>query len=390
MKVAIVLVVLLFASQASACLWDYDTLYEEEQGVEDIRDVIVGNFARNPPRYYEMRLARVSKLLETNPDNLDLYDDASVSCDRLHRVDEAIGWQEKKLAAMARLKYDPKEHAQPNHRYRHLANIGTHYAHRWLMNEKKWDDLSDLTKARDFVSKAIKEYPDAHFGREKYQLLAIECIIRQSADKPTSRYRMLEMIDLKMGDEKSIEAAEGIAGLIRLGAGWNSPDLFKCLGCAFKKAGRPQLAKLAELRVQELIEGGSIPILPLIGPNHDYTEVDWDSSCGIYMREYEDAEVAFPRYREIVKEWHTERTEFVNSQFAAGLHPDTNDDFWSGFIRSPKRAELPAADEITGNTWGVNPQTVWFAVLFGLLGVLFVVGLFFVKKRPSKPNPSPS
>ena len=65
----------------------------------------------------------------------------------------------------------------PNHHYRTLANLGTFYAQRWiknrLVNPEAPVDFADLQKAESLIAQAIKENPDAHFGREKYQLLAI-------------------------------------------------------------------------------------------------------------------------------------------------------------------------------------------------------------------------
>jgi hypothetical protein len=80
-----VAVLLLSVIPAVACLWDRDTLKEEAAGKLDTVKAITGWFDRYPPRYYEMRLQRVTKELAEKPDALELYDDAGVACDRLGR-----------------------------------------------------------------------------------------------------------------------------------------------------------------------------------------------------------------------------------------------------------------------------------------------------------------
>ncbi|MEE9311825.1 MAG: hypothetical protein V3V10_05360 [Planctomycetota bacterium] len=389
MKSIFALIILLFASHASACAWDHDTLYEEEKGVENIRDLIIGNFIRNPPRYYEMRLERVSKILETDINNLDLYDDASVACDRLHQFDEAIVWQKKKLAALERLSYDGAKHKQPNHRYRHLANLGTHYVHRWLFSEDRWADRTDAETARDLIKAAIVENPNAHFGREIYQLRAIESILAQTDLEPTDELRYLNNI----ADEDKQASIDGIAGMIRLGAGWNSVDFFAALAEAFGRTHRQQLAALCIERVKELLRTGFLPLLPtnfdrLLVPDKDLRDlVDLDSRAT-----NGDSEKAFPVYRSQVESWYLARVKYMDKQFDTGKHPDTHPDFWAGFTLNRDRAELTSADEITGNSYGVDPlATTLYIVLGGL--ALFVFLIFFVpgfliyRHYKNKPTP---
>lgn len=166
---------ILMTAPLHACLWDYDTLAQESAGLPDVKAAIVGGFPRNPPLYYEMRLERVTKLIADNPDDLDAYDAAGVACDRLGRHDEAIEWMGRKQEAMQRMGYEPG--AQPNHRYRYLANLGTFHAHRWFKNGADRSDMADMERGRELIALAIEENPNAHFGREKYQLMVMEWVI---------------------------------------------------------------------------------------------------------------------------------------------------------------------------------------------------------------------
>ena len=134
-------------------------------------EVITGRFERNPPLFYEMRLARVSNKIKAQPTKLELYDDAGVACDRLHKGDEAIAWMKQKRAHLKPFPQD-KEHW-----YRYHANLGTFQAHRWLRSGADRKKIGEMKAARDNIKRAIQINPDAHFGREKYQLMAMEWII---------------------------------------------------------------------------------------------------------------------------------------------------------------------------------------------------------------------
>jgi len=64
-----------------------------------------------------------------------------------------------------------------DHEHRHLANLGTFHAHRWLRAGADRKDTADLRRARALLERAIALNPDAHFGREKYQLKAVKWLL---------------------------------------------------------------------------------------------------------------------------------------------------------------------------------------------------------------------
>ncbi len=88
---------------SSACLndRDSDTLANQGKQLPDVVRVISGRFERNPPLYYQMRIARVAKELKLHSELLALYDDIAVANDRLGRDDEAIAWMTRKKARLA-------------------------------------------------------------------------------------------------------------------------------------------------------------------------------------------------------------------------------------------------------------------------------------------------
>ena len=367
-------VTLVLASVASACLWDTDTLRAEAQGLPEIADIIVGRFERPPPAYFEARLERATKAIEADPDDLDAYDDAAVSLDRLARQDEALVVLDRKQAALDRLGTDHPRHAE--HTYRTIANRGTVLAHRWFRNGADREDMDDLRAGRDLIAAAIELNPDAHFGRERYQLLFMEWLLDPAPEfdslasmmeisnplrrvlppdrtQPWLRNHALE--NAGYGD-----AAEGLAGLISLGAAWESFDVFYCLSVALVDSGHGTLASLAIERCRELRADGRGSIHPVA-----YSEDEFEAECYDLAldrvqgytppRVIESIEDYYPQARASADEWLAHRNAFIESQIATGKHPDTHDDFWAGYV------ELPAP-EMPGGFWA--SRRVGFAMLF--------------------------
>lgn len=143
------------------CIWDSDTLDTELRGLPDALDLIVGRWHRHSDAYYHQRITRLA-----GKDELTLaeLDDLAVAHERLAQRDKAIAVMARKAEA---LKATPDK----EHQYRYHANLGTFYAH-----AGKFDEA--LTELRA----AIKINPEAHFGREVFQIELIEYIAAASKD----------------------------------------------------------------------------------------------------------------------------------------------------------------------------------------------------------------
>src|SRR5262249_22783914 len=242
-----------------ACGWDSDTLATEAKGLPGVPQIIVGRFERNPPYYYEMRLTRAAAAVEANPDDWEACDDACMACDRLGRGDEAVEWAEKKRERLDRADaHDPKV---KEHRYRYHANAGTVRAHRWIRNGGDRKLIGEMEKARDDIKKAIELKPDAHFGREKYQLMAMEWIgnpPKYPSEKEGGAFPdflgLREWSEMPRSDAP--DSVKGLSGLIALGNAWESVDIYFALSRALNAQGKSGLAYMALLRCEELIDQG--------------------------------------------------------------------------------------------------------------------------------------
>lgn len=398
------------ANPLLACLWDSDTLAQESAGMPDVKVVIVGGFARNPDLYYEMRLERVTKLLAADPDDLDAYDDAAVSCDRLGRSDEAIGWMEKKLAAMERTAYAETE--QPNHRYRYLANLGTFYAHRWFRNGADREQFGDLEEARDLIAQAIEENPNAHFGREKYQLRFIEWVlskpgyygsdenyIAEAAGQPTGWIpnflaigrdgeTLPQTSDNTLLKEMGLEdAIDGICGLITLGAAWESVDAFYTLALLLQIDGRSSFGYFAMLRVSELLEHDQRFLAGGVSVTSESARKPMFRKQHFPIQQEADTVNEFETLREEAESWQSNRTEYMLVRLAAGQHPDTHDDFWDEFEGDHEHMDVPSgAIYEAGGTVNAVLQSDWFWILCIFLGgaTLMTAYYLYAKRRDRK------
>jgi hypothetical protein len=331
----------------AACLWDHDTLRAEARGLPGLAEVITGRFERNPPLYYEMRLERAARDIEGNPHAWEAYDNAGVACDRLGRHDDAIEWMSRKRAAM-------DVHAGgenlKDHEYRYLANLGTFYAHRWFARGADRTDLADMDRAEAYIAQAIQLNPDAHFGRERYQLMAMRWILNPPAAALDDDGSMEELPSLFLahdgfralreteGERPSgdlaraglHDAVEGLAGLIALGNAWESVDVFHALALALNDQGDSAMSYLAQLRCRELIAAGRTSLHPASAAGDALLAA---MQVPGYLTTEEGAiESYFADARAAADEWHEHRTEFMMAKLAAGAHPDTDPAFWSGFV----------------------------------------------------------
>lgn len=339
----LLLALLLSQVPARACLNDRDTLAEEIKGLPDVVQVITGRFERNPPLYYQMRLARVAAELKVNPGLLPDYDDAGVACDRLGRDDEAIGWMDKKRAQL--VQSDAADPTVKEQWYRYNANVGTFWVHRWIRAGADRKRIGEVRKARGYIAEAIKIKPDAHFGREKYQLRVMDWIVLgQPFSGPTEvieKRRGLISADhdttpeedpdaflaAHLGEEK--DETKALCGLITLGNAWESVDVFQALGDSIPYEGGSKLYPLVKLRCDELIASGHRSLIP--GSPAGSALKDVITVGETYQPPTDEDRRIYRRLRAEADDWQKKRTDYMMARLTAGRHPDTDSAFWNEY-----------------------------------------------------------
>jgi len=140
------------------CGWDWDTIQMEKQEFPTVHELITGKFLRHSPELYYWRIKNRTALLKKYPDSLHYYDDLAMAYDKTGDSKKAIETMLKK----EELKKD---------QYETWANLGLFYMHN-----------GEMQKGVDAVKKALKINPNAHFGRERYQLYLGEYILSRSKD----------------------------------------------------------------------------------------------------------------------------------------------------------------------------------------------------------------
>ena len=310
------LILLVVAAPAIACLNDEDTLASEARARPEALQAITGRFARNPPLYYQMRIARESAQIDANPSLLDKYDDVAVAYDRLGDDDAAIAWIEKKHAHLP--PYDAHNSVVKEKWYRYYANVGTFWVHRWARHGADRNKLDEVKTARIYIAHAIAIKPNAHFGREKYQLKVMDWIIQPNGQS---------LADALQG-YPSDEAYTALSGLIELGGAWQSLDIYCALAQVLlsNEEDTHALGLLALLRVAEIERAGGRSLHP-----ETFQEEEAEPFFEGGENEPEYFRHQYYRLRTEADDWEAKRTAYMMARLTKGDHPDTDPAFWANY-----------------------------------------------------------
>jgi len=332
-RTSVLAVAFAVAAMCPACLNDRDTLADEANKNRQVLATLVGAFERNPPLYYQMRIDRIKKDLAKDPKLIDEYDDIAVAYDRIGNDDEAIKWIEAKKKELEPLNMSDEK--SKDEWYRYYANCGTFCVHRWARNGSDPKDIVQVEHGRDLIDHALKINPNAHFGREKYQRVVMSWLIdtrSNTAEDWRKNESLAEYIESWVSSQgKDIEsqreeAIVGLAGLIRLGGAWESPDVYWAIGSLYFYPHQA-MGHLCDLRAEEIIRSNKDSIDMSPSDMHPYyaSGPDFDSH---ELSEYK-------RLRKLADQWHDEREEFMMAKLKKGDHPDTDPHFWDGVPTLP-------------------------------------------------------
>lgn len=388
--IAAVACVVLAAGSARACLWDRDTLADEERGLPEMSSIILGRYERHTPEFLErrIRLARTALAHASPSEAKALLDDIGVAQDRLNRQPEAIATMQEKIR---RFGVD----------YTTAANLGTFYAH-----------AGQLAPAESWIRRALKINPEAHFGREWVQLHAIR-YFRSTKQRPLPKVRpttgtesrrlrfrfwgepFLEqseplLLGMSGGAPSQLSsmlreaklpanALEGVAGIVRMGDR-ESPELYAALAQLLRVRGDNSLAALAYWRA---LEAGA--------EKHPLAD-EWDEA-GAYARQsihLDAGQIPMSRRtyewgRDYARQWVAAYQERERELIRTGQDPEATLHY-AEFYRKWGRPQdpLPVPAPLSQNGW-----TLWIPLLS--LGAGLGTGLVYwlwrrrplVRTRPS-------
>jgi hypothetical protein len=353
----IAIVVVAVPMLASACYNDRDTLGYELNNKPDLQRALTGHFDRFPPLYFQMRIDRLRSKPHLTPEE---YDDLSVAYGRLGKNDEAL----QALTEKAKI-----HGLTTDQQYRLFANRGTIRAHKWIHDGGSANTISLLLSARDDIAKAIKINPKAHFGREGAQLETIKWLIDLKTGNHGKPIESLgERIFYRL---TNADPTLSLSGLIMLGGAWESPDIALAISLLQYMKHRPESARLALLRYQELIHLGKKPI------DKDVADDAEDLVQHFLGQEYPDptnsTSARFATLRAEADTWLANKTSYTLDQLRQGKHPDTNPDFWANYHEAPMTKLPTKKNNLTGNQ-------IFDYVVAGSL-IIFVPSMYLLWSR---------
>lgn len=348
------------------CLWDSDTLDTELRGLPDAFDLVVGKWHRHSDGYYRERVARLGSAQDIS---LAECDDLAVAYEHLGERDAAVGVMERKARMLANA-------PDAEHQYRYHANLGTFYAH-----AGRYDDAVAELRA------AVALNPDAHFGRELFQIELVEYAAAAKADPQLWRrfsflrhagYRLQAHIGvdgLRFAPDASRdwgadwrgerqldwdEAYKAVAGMLRFG-GLEGPELYRSLAELFLAK---QHLNLAWWALERAVERGH-PAAVLLRAGQAGIERHWEEARRIQRSGPQAPTPAGVRAaRARADAWVAAFQEAEAAAIARGA--DVHSD-------AALRGLLRAADEAVPDSSGEAPAGSW--LLWGVAaGLLVAVG----------------
>jgi tetratricopeptide (TPR) repeat protein len=178
---------------ARACIWDSDTLADELRGIPEAEALLVTDrWFRHGPAYYRARVASMPARIARDRFDFAAYDDLAVAHERL-------GEREKALEVLAAKERVLVEKPDAEHRYRLHANRGTVLSH-----------AGRLEEALPEIERAVALHPDAHFGRERFQVDALRYFLAAKKDPDLfRRATILSHGGVDVTDEKGDSVGTG-------------------------------------------------------------------------------------------------------------------------------------------------------------------------------------
>jgi hypothetical protein len=149
-----------------------------------VNDVLTERFAKHGPAYYTERNRQVRAELEEikahqkpgeklSEKYFGLLDDLGVGLEAIGEPDQAVQTLRDKLAEQQAHGYKSRE------LYTTYANLGTFLVHRNMAKARAGDPAakSQMREGLEFIHKSIEVNPDAHFGRQIWQEVAVEFMV---------------------------------------------------------------------------------------------------------------------------------------------------------------------------------------------------------------------
>ena len=365
-----------------ACLWDTETLREERARSPSTLETIIGKFPRHTLAYYEWRLKDRLATIERDGASDQLLDDVAVSYEKLGRYDDAI------QVATEQLQRNPQ-------RYESLANLGTFLIHSGRYRE-----------GLQHIEQAIEVNPDAHFGRERYQIILVKYVLERSDDDalalPMAQERfegrdgpfhwpfyqflwrhLQEHPDDQVSAEQIEEAKRGILGMMRFSR-HDSPILLEALGELLESQDARQLAYRAYMSASFNVEDkqAKAGYAKLASHALEYSRYSWKERNGVDVSEQEIAD-DFQEELTDAETWYAQLADDERRWIGSGANVDVA--FDEKYRSTPAVAITtdPETERYSASNYAYSHAPVYQAVFVCMVLVALIVGalLWLVNRR---------
>ncbi len=246
--------------------------------------------------------------------------------------------------------------------------MGTSMVHQWVHRGAKRSEIGEVKAARVLIARAVQIKPNAHLGREKYQLMVMDWVIDPNEPRPSwyssGPVPLHERLDLRY--EHTADVARGLSGLVMLGGAWESPDTFEALSQVFRHHNQSHLEDLASLRTSDLIRNG-----------HSFLIPDTNSIFLANQRiQNEEDRGIYTSLRKEADDWQAKRLAYMMPLLKAGRHPDTDPHFWDKWHDpGPPRQPFSFADVLAVISDHFGGQDALGGIFF-LLGTSIAIALY--------------
>ena len=166
---------------------------------------------------------------------------------------------------------------------------------------------------------------------------------------------------------------EGVVGMIVMGGGWESPEMYALLAHLLDSNLDGVLADLALKRSAELVESGRRLLF-----SSEMRENLFDAFPMIEDQRKGEMKRYFEAVRENGNSYKENRDEFMLAKLQRGEHPDTRDDFWDGY-----EAVAKVDFEMVSKTAVSESSPAW-KIALGIVIPAGFFGLWYWTRRNSR------
>ena len=372
-----------FGAVSGRVFMDRDRLLMQRLKFPAALELITGKIPRHTKECYRWRNRDRLAKLERKPRRIEWLDDLAVAYDKIGQPAKAIETMHKKEAIKPGL-------------YETYANLGTFHIH-----------AGNLAESVIHIKKAIAINPDAHFGREVYQLYLVEYLLDKQAKKwPPKDYpdyshfqawgfaaylcgrmhpnkpQQNDRMDYRLSQNETAAAVKGVLGMMRF-ARHDSPLLLEALGDLLASADNQgsymapsrQLATRAYLKASygESAEDSKKRLREIATRALQLQSTSATNSSQLPM---EDLEAAFKAELADAAAWHAHVAANEKKWIAESADPEAS--FDAVYYADPV-VKTPVPDEIFQEN-SPEGQLLQIAVTIGS-GLLVLLVAFVVYSR---------